>query len=439
MHVNKPDAETLARDVCHYPNRREFVARAGLVPLLGVGAVLRPRPRPPIAPADDASERSAEDWARDETFWYQVQQSYVQSSGFINLESGYYSPAPRPVLDAECRQLRRVNEIPSFFMRRHQDAEKQRLRRQVAEFAGAGEDEIVITRNTTESLNTIIAGLQLDNDAEALMSDQEYPSMLQAFEQRHARYGLKYDVISIPTVPEDPGEVVQSYVRAITPKTKILLVSHMVFRTGQVLPVRQICDMAHARGIEVIVDAAHSFAHLSENIADLNCDYLGCSLHKWLGAPLGTGLMYIKKEKIAKVWPLYGDRDFAATDIRKFEHIGTHPVPIALTIADAIRFHQAIGSKPKEARLRYLKDYWVRQVEGLPGVTVNTPLNGRQSCAIANVALHGHRPASVANQLYDRYGIFVVAVENGIRVAPNLWTRPAELDRLVTAIKELAA
>jgi len=212
----------------------------------------------------------------------------------------------------------------------------------------------------------------------------------------------------------------------------------MIFLTGQILPVREICDMAHDRGIEVIVDGAHSFAHVNQNIAELNCDYYGTSLHKWLGAPLGTGLMYIRKEHIAKVWPLYGDRSAQGDNIGKFEHIGTHPPDTKQPILDAIRFHEAIGGDRKEARLRFLKNYWVDQVRNVPGVRINTPLGREQSCAIANVLVDGWTPGDLVDSLWDRYRIFTVGVEQGARIAPNLFTRLSDLDLLVQGIRELA-
>ncbi len=382
--------------------------------------------------------RSPEDVAQDEALWEVVRRSYSQSAHFVNLESGYYSPTSTPVLEAQIANLRRINEAPSFYMRRQRVEEREVLRRQVAEFAGCSPEELALVRNTTEALNVVIHGLELPPDAEALMADQEYPSMLEAFEQRQRRYGLRIKRLSLPAVPKSPEEVLDVYRKAMTPQTRVVLVSQMIFLNGLVTPVKAICDLAHERGAEVIVDAAHAFAHLDFKISELGCDFLGTSLHKWLGAPLGNGLLYVRRDKIPKVWPLFGDTRLEPEDIRKYEHIGTHSIPTKLAIADAIRFHQGIGGARKEARLRFLKERWTAQVKDLPGVSFNSPLDAEQSCAIANFTIAGQGPKETAALLYDRYRIFTVGVKTGVRVAPNLHCTLADLDRLVAAIVELS-
>jgi selenocysteine lyase/cysteine desulfurase len=387
---------------------------------------------------EERSGLSPREIARDEDFWATIQRAYKQSSHFINLESGYFSPEPTPVLESRIDNIRMINEAPSFYMRRRQEEEKAEIKRIMGEFAGCSPDEFVISRNATEALDTIILGLELEPGAEALMCDREYPSMKEAFGQRQRRHGLKIKMISVPLVPESQDEVVRIYEEAITPATRVILVSHMIYLTGQILPVRAIADMAHLRNIEVIVDAAHSFAHLDFRIPDLGADYVGTSLHKWLGAPLGTGLMYVRKEKISRVWPLFGDNHIAENDIRKFEHIGTHPCSANLSIVDAIDFHRSIGSKRKEERLRFLKNYWVEKVAGVPGIVINTPLGDDQSCAIANVAIEGKASSKVVNTLWNDDRIFTVAVEQGARIAPNLWTRLDHLDRLAEGLKRQA-
>ena len=437
--LQKP-AHLALNDALMSHNRRAFLKKMGHSTL---GALALPAFSPALcdevrAHAALLDRRTPQDVARDEDFWYTVQKAYTQSPHFINLESGYYSPAPQEVLEAQLRNITMINETPSFYMRRRQEEDKAAVKQIVGDFAGVSPDEFVICRNTTEALNTVIHGLELEPGDEALMCDREYDSMLAAFRQRSRRHGLKLNIITLPLVPNSQDEIVRIYEAALTPKTKVLLVSHMIYLTGQVLPVRAICDMAHRRGIEVIVDAAHSFAHLDYKIPDLGADYLGTSLHKWLCAPLGSGLLYVRKEKIDRVWPLFGDDTYAADDIRKFEHIGTHPCSTDLTIVNAIRFQEAIGGKRKEERLRFLKTYWVEQVKDLPHITINTPLGADQSCALANVAVAGMTSAEVVDALWDRHRIFTVAVEQGARIAPNLWTRLAHLDALAEALKEMA-
>ncbi len=420
--------------------RRSFVRMA-------TGAALSPLASPMFSTATTeqvahrrtSDNRDAATIAQDEAYWEVIQRAYTQDASFINIESGYFSPAADVVLNAQVDKLRELNRIPSFYMRRRMATERANLKQAFGRFLGLSPDEFVIARNTTEALNTIIHGIPLERGEEVLYNSREYPSMQEALEQRAMRHGTVNRVIEIPWLPSAQDEIVQAYAAAITPRTRYIMVSHMIFLTGQVLPIRDICDMAHERGIEVIVDGAHSFAHLNQSITDLNCDYYAASLHKWLGAPLGTGLMYIRKEHIQKVWPLFGDRRAQGDHIGKFEHIGTHPQGTDQTIIDACRFHDAIGAARKEERLRYLKNYWVEQVLGVPRVKINTPLGDDQSCAIANVLVEGRTPAELVDALWDRYRIFTVGVEQGARIAPNVFTRLSDLDLLVRGVEEFAA
>lgn len=393
-----------------------------------------------IEPAPFAREgASAKEIAQDEDFWFTVRRAYDITPEFIHLESGWFSAVSREVQDAQFRYMSRLNTITSFYLRRQYDEDKVQIKRAMGRLAGLSPDEFVICRNATEALDTVILGLDLERGDEIVWCEREYPSMKDALAQRADRDGTVNRVIHVPLVPETDGEVVELYEKAIGPRTKAILVSHMIYLTGQVLPVRKICDMAHARGVEVIVDAAHSFAHLDYKIPDLGCDYLGTSLHKWLGTPVGAGLMYVRKDKISKVWPLFADRVFPKDDIRKFEHIGTHPVAIEQALLEAIQFHESLGAERKEERLRYLKNYWVERVLDLPKVVINTPLKDHQSCGIANVGIEGKEPKAVADYFYNEHRVFTVAVDQGVRVSPNLFTRLSDLDALVTAIRELAA
>lgn len=419
--------------------RRRFVRVAA-------GAALSPLASPLLNAATTGrierlgldDKRDTSEIARDEAYWEVIQRAYTQDASFINIESGYFSPAAEVVLDAQVDRLRLINRIPSFYMRRRMTTERADLKRFIGRFVGLSPDEFVIARNTTEALNNIIHGIPLERGDEVLYNRREYPSMQEALEQRASRYGSVNRVIDIPWLPSTQDEIVRAYANALTPKTRYILLSHMIYLTGQVLPVREICKMAHQRGVEVIVDGAHSLAHLNQTISDLDCDYYGTSLHKWLGAPLGTGLMYIRREHIQKVWPLFGDRRAQSDDIAKFEHIGTHPQGTDQTIMDAIRFHEAIGGARKEARLRFLKNYWVDKVRGTPRVKINTPLGDEQSCAIANVVVDGMTPLELVDTLWERYRIFTVGVEQGARIAPNLFTRLSDLDLLVQGIQESA-
>lgn len=379
--------------------------------------------------------------ATEEAFWREVRKAFPAYADYINLENGYSSPQPMPTYDAFQRHQQAINGGLSFYMRRKKAADLVAVKKQLAELAGCPADEIVITRNTTESLGTVIHGVDLAPGDEAVMCDQDYGSMLEQFRQQARRRGITCVEISIPLHPRDDQEMIDTYARAITPRTKLLLLSHMVNITGQILPVRKIADMAHSRGVAVIVDAAHSFAHVVFSMPELDGDYLGASLHKWLCTPLGAGLLHIKKDKIRTVWPLLGDTSVPDDDIRKLERIGTHPSWTVLAIGDAIRFHKMIGSERKEARLRYLQQYWTDRVRDVPKVYLNTP-TGSRACGIANVGITGQRPGAIADALLEKFRIYTVAIDmvpvKGVRVTPHLYTTTAELDGLVKAIGELA-
>ena len=425
-------------------SRRDFLKKLGLAS--GAVAVTTAF-TPQVLAATRILSKKAEglpagEVARDEDFWYQVQSAYSQSPHFINLEAGYFSPQPNVVMEAQLRNIEMINEQPSFYMRRRQQKERQEIREMVAAFGETSPDEITITRNTTESLNVIILGYPWQPGDEAIITEQDYPNMREAFAQAEKRYKIKLAEIAIPLHPKSDAEIVAAYENAITPRTKVILCTHMINLTGQILPVRQICDMAHARKVEVIIDGAHTFAHLDFKIPDLHGDYYAASLHKWLCCPLGLGVLYVKKDKIEKIWPLFGDTTAPTDSITKFERTGTQPVGTILTVANALNFHNAIGSKRKEERLRYLKNYWCEKVKDIPGVTLNVPLEHDRSCAIGNVAVEGMTPDELEAFFYDKYRIFTVAINNkavkGVRVTPHLYTTLENLDLLVDAIKVAA-
>jgi len=381
--------------------------------------------------------------AEDEAFWRTIRGKYRLTPDYINLENGYYSMQSEPVLDAFIGHVRSINVQASRYMRTRQPDDKLRVRTRLAKMAGVSPEELIITRNTTESLDTVINGFDWQPGDEAVMAEQDYGAMLDMFKLQARRRGIVNRVVSLPLDPRSDDEIVQLYANAITPRTRLLMVGHMVNITGHILPVRAISDMAHARGVEVMTDGAHAFAQLAFNIPDLGCDYYGASLHKWLGTPLGAGILYVKQDRIAKLWPIYADMGMADRDIRKLNHTGTHPVHTDLGIENAIDFHEAIGIERKEARLRYLQQYWTKQVRGVKNIIVNTPSDPKRSCAIANVGVANMKPGDLAKTLMDRYKVFTVAIDganvHGVRVTPQLFTTPQELDVFVRALKELAA
>ncbi len=383
------------------------------------------------------------DLASDERFWAGIRAKYKLKPDYINLENGYYCMQPQEVLEGFIARVREVNTEASYYMRTRQYAEKDAVRARLAGLAGCSPEELIITRNTTESLDTVIAGFDWKAGDEAVMAEQDYGAMLEMFDLQARRYSMVNRRVSLPLDPKSDDEIVSLYAGAITPRTRLLMVCHMVNISGHILPVRKIADMAHARGVQVMVDGAHAFAHLEFAIPDLDCDYYGASLHKWLGANLGAGILYVRRDRIEKLWPIYGDKNFADGDIRKLNHTGTHPVHTDLAIMNAIDFHESIGIARKEARLRHLQNHWTRQVRGHARIRLNTPTDPKRSCAIANVGIEGIAPRDLAKTLLEKHRIWTVGIEtanvHGVRITPHLYTTTAELDTFVGALKMIAA
>jgi len=417
--------------------KRQFLGSAG-----GLAATLLPFAAFERAFAQVAAVAPAE-LAQDEAFWESIRRQYVVTRDFIQLENGYYSLASEPVLDAYVRHVRDVNAQSSFYMRTKQVDDKLAVRRALARMLGCPAEELIVTRNTTEALDTVISGFDWKPGDEAVMAEQDYGSMLDMFKLQARRHGMANRIVSVPLQPASDDEIVALYEGAITPKTRLLMVCHMINITGQILPIGKIVAMAHRRGVQVMVDGSHTFAQLDFRIADLGgCDYYGSSLHKWLGAPLGSGILHVRRDRISGLWPIYGDASFADDDIRKLNHTGTHPAATDLAIHDAIAFHETIGSARKMARLRHLQRYWTGKVRGVERIVVNTPDAVERSCAIANVGIEGITPADLARTLLDKYRIFTVAIDGagvrGVRVTPHMFILPRELDQLVKAITEIA-
>lgn len=380
--------------------------------------------------------------ARDEDFWAGIRKRYRINPDYINLENGYFCLQAQEVLEGFIAHVRGVNLEASHYMRTRQYDDKLAVRKRLAAMAGCSPEELIVTRNTTESLDTVIAGYDWRAGDEAVMAEQDYGAMLDMFKLQARRYGIVNRMVSLPLHPASDDEVVQLYANAITPRTRLLMVCHMVNITGQILPVRKIAEMAHARGVAVMVDGAHAFAHLDFRIPDLGADYYGASLHKWLGTPLGAGILYVRRDRLAALWPIFGDSGFADDDIRKLNHTGTHPVHTDLAIDDAIDFHEAIGIARKEARLRYLQNYWVSKVREMRNVVLNTPSDPARSCAIANVGVRGMKPGDLARTLMAQHRIWTVAIDgagvHGVRVTPHLFTSTDELDAFVKALGAIA-
>lgn len=379
----------------------------------------------------------------DENFWHYVQQAYTTTESVINFNNGGVAPAPKVVQDAVKRYLDFTNEAPSFHMLRILDLGREKIRRDLAQFAGVQPEEVALQRNATEALQTIIFGLPLKPGDEVVLSRQDYPSMVHAWQQRAQRDGIKLVWADLKLPSEDISYLANEYTRLFTPRTRLVHLTHMINWNGQLLPVRLIADAAHARGIEVLVDGAQSFAHIPYAIPDLGADYYGASLHKWLSASIGTGMLYVKAQHIGKLYPLFAAENPADNKIGKFEHPGTKPSAIELATGKAIEFHQMIGSERKQARLHYLKNYWMEKAQQLTKVRLGTSLLPQFGCAIGLFSVDGIKAVDLDNFLFQKYRIHTTPVKwggmEGVRVTPNVYTSTKDLDVLVKAIEQAAS
>ncbi|MFN7294996.1 MAG: aminotransferase class V-fold PLP-dependent enzyme [Bacteroidota bacterium] len=378
----------------------------------------------------------------DDEFWVSMRNQYQLKTDYINLENGYYNLMPEPILNEYLKQLKMMNQEASYYKRTKMADDKIMVREQVAALVGCDKEELIITRNTTEAIDTVICGIDWKAGDEVIFAEQDYGAMIDMFKQQAKRYGIINKVVSVPNHPKNDEELIDLYQQQITAKTRLIMISHMINITGQILPVRKICDMAHSKGVKVLVDGAHAIAHFQFKISDLNCDYYASSLHKWLSVPLGAGMLYVQKNNIEELWPLYGESGYPQNDIRKLNHTGTHPMHTELTIPFAIEFYNKIGRARKEERLRFLTQYWTNKLSNNKKVIINTPNSPERSCGIANVGIEGMKPALMAETLLKKYQIWTVAIDgagvHGCRITPNVYTTTNELDRLVYAVNEMA-
>jgi selenocysteine lyase/cysteine desulfurase len=378
----------------------------------------------------------------EDEFWKTVRSHYTLKDEYINLESGYYNIIPDPILDHFINHVKHVNIEGSYYMRKALNKNKDRVTSELANLVGSTPDQIAITRNATESLDLVISGFPWKKGDEAIYAKQDYGTMKEMFEQISDRYGVVNKIISVPNHPKNDEEIVSLYESQITSKTKLIMVCHMINITGQILPIKKICEMAHSYGVEVMVDGAHCVGHFNFSIDDFNCDYYGSSLHKWLATPLGAGLLYVNKNKTHRIWPLLANGNNDMSDIKRLNHIGTHPVHTDLAISNSIDYIKWIGMERKENRMRFLQRYWSDQLRNIKNVVVNTPIDMQRSCGIGNVGLTNMSPSKMENILFDEYNIFTVAIDyanvKGCRISPNIFTTTEELDIFVKAVKEMS-
>jgi len=386
-------------------------------------------------------EISALELATDEDYWWQIQQAYTVSPQIINLNNGGVSPSPMVVQNAVDRYNKLANEAPSYYMWRIMDQGREPLRENLARYSGVSPEEIAINRNATEAIDTVIMGLPLERGDEIVMTRYDYPNMLHAWRQRELRDGLKINYVELDLPAEDADLIVEKYVEQMTPRTKIVHITHIMNWNGQVIPAKRIADEAHMRGIEVLIDGAHSFAHLEYKIPDLGGDYFGTSLHKWLSAPIGSGMLWMKKEKISKIFPLIPNDKPNSDNIRKFENLGTRPFMIEQAIGQALNFQLAIGNARKEARLRFLKDYWAKEASKMAKIKMNTSLKPEFSGALAHFSVEGLEAGKMEGELFAKFKIHTSPTKweklDGVRVTPHVYTSLRDLDRLLEGINHL--
>ncbi len=379
----------------------------------------------------------------DDEFWKTIRKDYLLKNDYVNLENGYYCFIPQPTLNKYIEKIRKINFEGSFYMRNDLDSDKIKTAERLSKLVNCDREELVITRNTTESLDLIISGYPWEKNDEAIFAIQDYGSMQEMFKLTAKRKGIVNKIISVPNHPKNDEEIVTLYEEKITSKTKLIMVSHMINITGQILPVKKICEMAHSYNIDVLVDGAHCVGHINVDIKDLNCDYYGSSLHKWLSAPLGTGLLFVKKEKISKIEPLFAGHVHERDNILRLNHIGTHPVHSNMAINDALDYLDSVGLKRKENRLRYLQRYWSDKLRSDTNVIINTPSQNERSCGIANIGVKNKNPEELSKILFEEYGIFTVAINyanvKGCRITPNIYTNEEELDYFIKSIIKIAA
>lgn len=425
------------------PSRRDVLKQGLALGAVGL-AFLREDALERLAAAQSrAGDRPAGEVAGDEDFWFHVREAYAVDRSIINLNNGGVSPSPRTVMDALRRHMEFANNIPSRNLWTIQDPQQELVRQRLARAFGCDAEETAITRNTSESLETCIYGLDLKAGDEVLTTDQDYPRMLTTWEQRQRREGIVLKQVRVPTPASGAAELLGLFASNVTERTRVILCSHVVNITGQIFPVRGIVEMARARGIPVIVDGAHAFAHLDFSRDDLGCDYYGTSLHKWLSAPLGTGLLYVRGELIESLWPLMAAPEKQTKDIRKFEEIGTHSAAHRLAIAEALTLHELIGPRRKQERMRFLRDRWAKRLGQDRRVRFSVKLDAENSCGVTTFSIEGFDAPALHAHLWEKHKIWTTAIDRadvrGLRVTPHVYTTLEEIDMFCEAIEAVLA
>jgi len=423
-------------------SRRTFLRGAGLAGTYTLASFRSDALDRVASAAALVADRTPEEIAKDETFWREIQLAFTLDRTIINLNNGGVCPSPRVVHEAYKRYLDISNMSPVYHMWQILEPNIETVRRRLAAEVGCDPEELALTRNASEALQIAQLGIDLQPGDEILTTNQDYGRMLTTWDQRVRRDGIKVAQISFPVPPPSLADLVQRFEKAITPKTKVIHFCHITNLTGQIFPNKEICAMARARGIKTIVDGAHAFAHFPFKMSEIGCDYYGCSLHKWLLAPIGTGFLYVRRENIASTWALQPAPESRKSDIRKFEEIGTHPAAGHNAIAEALTFHQGIGVERKLARLVYLRNRWAERIRTRPRVQLLTSLEPGWGGAIGTVGIEGIPAPKISSHLWTKWRIIVTPIVHaeyqGIRVTPNIYTTLEEVDTFAAAMEEMA-
>jgi len=392
----------------------------------------------------DAGHLTPQEAAEREDLWFPVQQAFTVDRSQINLNNGGVSPSPGVVQQAHKVRLDFSNQNSTRNLWEILEPQKENVRAALARLFGSDKEEIAITRNASESLENCLFGFDLARGDEVLTTDQDYPRMLTTLDQRSRRDGIVVKKIAVPVPCEDFDELVARFAAALTDRTRLVLICHVINITGQIMPVRRIVELARARGIPVVVDGAHAFAHLVYQRDDLDCDYYGVSLHKWLFAPHGTGLLYVRRDRIKALWPLMAAPSTLDSDIRKFEEIGTHPAAQILSIGEALAFHLGIGPERKAARMRLLRDRWAVRLARHERVRLNTSLKPEFAGGVANFRIDGLDMSKLRVHLWNAHKIWTTYIGpplpkecEGLRITPSVYTTLDELDRFCEAVEDV--
>ncbi len=424
------------------PGRKKFLQQ------LGTGIIAAGLPG--LASADggnlsltDANDFTGEGGPGDEKFWKRIAKKYYDvASDYTNLENGYYGIQPKPVLQAFQKNILTANSQAARFARKDFPAIATGVKKELADFLSVSSEEIIITRNATEALNIAIQGYPFQSGDEVVLNQLDYFSMIETFRMLEKRGQLKVKAFEMPLLPTSDDEVVEVYRKQVTGKTKVILLTHVSNINGLIVPVAKIAAMAKEKGIDIITDSAHALGQIGFNLPELGSDFVGLNLHKWIGNPIGAGVLYVKKERIKEMNALFGDVTAAENSITKLAHFGTTPFAVIMTIPDSLSFHKQLGVERISERLHYLKSTWVNALKEHPGVELVTPAGKELSCAIASFRIRNKTATDVADYLFKKHNLFTVSrtlgKEGCVRVTPSVYNSTADLEKLVAAIQAYA-